>query len=100
MCEQIFHQLAAQKLNVSALQRSIAGTIRYSMRQKKYYSIHYLTGENRGLSVLNNIWPVIRTGDLLSVILRPAVMHSLNFYQDELDPAEHTKARWWQGKKS
>ena len=22
-------------------------------------------------------------------------MHSLNFYQDQLDPAEHTKERWW-----
>ena len=24
----------------------------------------------------------------------------LNFYQDKLDPAEHTKEHWWQGKKS
>jgi len=23
-----------------------------------------------------------------------SVTHSLNFYQDELDPAEHTKERW------
>ena len=29
-----------------------------------------------------------------------AVTHSLNFYQDELDPAKHTKERWWKGKKS
>ena len=29
----------------------------------------YLTGQNRGLSRLKNIWPVIMTGDLLSVIL-------------------------------
>ena len=28
-----------------------------------------LTGQNRGLSGLKNIWPVIVTGDLLSVIL-------------------------------
>ena len=28
-----------------------------------------LTGQNRGLSGLKNIWPVIMTGDLLSVIL-------------------------------
>ena len=31
-------------------------------------SIHYLTGQNRGLSGLKNIWPVIMTGDLLSVV--------------------------------
>jgi len=30
-----------------------------------------LTGQNWGLSGLKNIWPVIRTGDLLSVILSP-----------------------------
>ena len=29
-----------------------------------------------------------------------AVTHSLNFYQDELDPAEHTKECLWRGKKS
>ena len=29
----------------------------------------YLTGQNRGLSGLKNIWPVIMTGDLLFVIL-------------------------------
>ena len=29
----------------------------------------YLTGQNQGLSRLKNIWPVIMTGDLLSVIL-------------------------------
>ena len=28
-----------------------------------------MTGQNRGLSGLKNIWPVIMTGDLLSVIL-------------------------------
>ena len=32
-----------------------------------------MTGQNRGLSGLKNIWPVIMTGDLLSVILSPAV---------------------------
>jgi len=30
-----------------------------------------LTGQNRGLSGLKNIWPVIMTGDLLSVIFGP-----------------------------
>ena len=29
-----------------------------------------------------------------------AVTHSLDFYQDELDPVEHSKERWWWGKKS
>ena len=38
---------------------------------QKNYSIHYLTGQNRGLSGLQNIWPVITTGDLLSVIFSP-----------------------------
>ena len=37
--------------------------------QQSNYNIHYLTGQNRGLSGLKNIWPVIMTGDLLSVIL-------------------------------
>ena len=40
---------------------------------KKNYSIHYLTGQNRGLSGLKNIWPVIMTGELLSVILSPVL---------------------------
>ena len=34
-------------------------------------SIHYLTGQNRGLSRLKNIWPVIMTSALLSTILSP-----------------------------
>ena len=33
-CERIFHQLAAKKLKVNALQRSIASVIRYSIGQK------------------------------------------------------------------
>ena len=41
------------------------------LRQKKIISIHYLTGQNRGLSGLKNIWPVIMTGNLLSVICSP-----------------------------
>ena len=47
--------------------------IRYSLGKKKNYSIHYLTGQNRGLSWLKNIWPVIMTGDPLSVIFGPGV---------------------------
>ena len=38
-------------------------------QKKKNDSIHHLTGQNRGLSGLKNIWPVIMTGDLLSVII-------------------------------
>ena len=34
------------------------------------YSTHYLIGQNRGLSGLKSIWPVIITGDLLCVIFR------------------------------
>ena len=65
--------LAAGNLNVSALQRSIASIIQYSIGKKKHYSIHYLTGQNQGLSGQKNIWPVIRTSDLLSVILSPGL---------------------------
>ena len=35
-----------------------------------------MTGQNWGLSGLKNIWPVIRTGDLLSDILSPAFLSS------------------------
>ena len=60
MCEWIFHQLAAKNLKVNAVQQSIASAIRYCKGQKKY-SIHYLTGQNRGLSGLKifdwSSWP-------------------------------------------
>ena len=36
-------------------------------RQKKIILFVYLTGQNRGLFGLKNIWPAIMTGDLLSV---------------------------------
>ena len=42
-------------------------------KKKKIISIHYLTGQNRGLSSLKNIWPVMMTGNLLSVIFSPDV---------------------------
>ena len=42
------------------------------LRQKNY-CIHYFTSQNRGLSGLKNIWPVIMTGDLLSVIFSPGL---------------------------
>ena len=38
-------------------------------RQKKIILFIYLTSQNRGLSGLKNILPVIMTSDLLSVIL-------------------------------
>ena len=53
-CEWIFHQLAAKNLNVNAVQWSIASVIRYSIGKKKNYSIHYLTGQNRGSGVRAN----------------------------------------------
>ena len=49
------------------------------LRQKKNCSIHYLTGQNRGLSRLKNIWPVIMTGNLLTVVFSPEVPKKLNF---------------------
>ena len=57
---------------MNALQRSIASVIRYSIRQKIYIYYSILTVQNWGLSGLKNIWPVIRTGALLSDILSPA----------------------------
>ena len=75
-CEWIFYQLAVKNLNISAEQRSTASVIRYSVGKKKNYSIHYLTGQNRGLSRLKNIWPVIMTGTPLSVILSPEWLSS------------------------
>ena len=54
--------------------RSIANVIRYSLGKKKIIVFIYLTGQNRGLSGLKNIWPVIMTGDLLSVIFSPEVI--------------------------
>ena len=75
-CEWIFHQLAVKNLNISAEQQSTASVIRYSIGKKKNYSIHYLTGQNGGLSRLKNIWPVIMTGTPLSVILSPGWLPS------------------------
>ena len=46
-----------------------ASVIRYSMGNKVIIIFINLTGQNRGLSGLKNVWPVIMTGDLLSVIL-------------------------------
>ena len=68
-CEWIFHQLAAKNLKVNSVQRSIASVTRYSIGKKKIKVFVSLTSQNRGLSGLKNIWLVIMTGDLLSVIL-------------------------------
>ena len=53
--------------------RSVASHNSIFLRQIKNYGIHYLTGQNRGLSGLKNNWPVIMTGDLLSVIFGSGV---------------------------
>ena len=57
MCEWIFHQLAAKNLNISIVQQSSIGQKKISYT----CSIHYLTGQNWGLSVLKifgrSSWP-------------------------------------------
>ena len=73
-CENTFHQPAAKNQNVNVVKQSIASVVRYSLGQEKI-SIHYLTGQNRGLSGLKNIWPVIMTGDPLSVIFSPFISY-------------------------
>ena len=73
---------------------------------QKNYSIHYLTGQNRGLSRLKNIWPVIKTGDLLSVILSPETSgghkkcllfsHANNLYKNKkIHPPFNDKKVWF-----
>ena len=73
-CENTFHQPAAKNQKVNVVKQSIASVVRYSLGQEKI-SIHYLTGQNRGLSGLKNIWPVIMTGDPLSVIFSPFISY-------------------------
>ena len=68
--ECIFHKLAVKNVNVNVVKTIYCQ--RNSIFLAKNYSIHYLTGQNRGLSGLKNIWPVIMTGNLLSVIFSPA----------------------------
>ena len=65
-----FSPTCCQNLNVNAVQRSTARVIWYC-KGKNYYGFCYMTGQNRGLSGLKSIWPVILTGNLLSVILSP-----------------------------
>ena len=71
-CECIFHQFAVKNVNVKVVITIYCQHNWIFLRQKKIISIHYLTGQNRGLSGLKNIWPVIMTGNLLSVICSPA----------------------------
>ena len=71
MCKSIFHQLAVKNVNVSVVITIYFQHNSILLRQKKYYSIHNSTGQNPGLSGLKNIWPVIMTGNLLSVIFSP-----------------------------
>ena len=78
-CECIFHQLAVKSVNVNVVITIYCQHHWIFLRQKKIISIHYLTGQDRGLSGLKNIWPVIMTGNLLTVILSPEVPKKLNF---------------------
>ena len=70
-CECIFHQFAVKKVNVNVVITIYCQHNWIFLRQKKIISIHYLTGQDRGLSGLKNIWPVIMTGNLLSIICSP-----------------------------
>ena len=62
ICECIFHQLAVKNVNVNVV-KTIYCQLSSIFLGKKNYCIHYLTGQNRGLSRLNNInfgrssWP-------------------------------------------
>ena len=66
----IFPKLAVKNVNVNVV-KPIYCQRNLIFLAKKNYSIHYLTGQNRGLSGLKNIWLVIMTGDLLFVIFSP-----------------------------
>ena len=73
----------------------------FHIRQKKNHCIHYLTGQNPGLSGQKIIWPLIMTGDLLSVILSPestalssslhsTCVHVSHYDTRKLSPSERT----------
>ena len=65
-----FHQVAVKNVNVNVVKKIYCQRNSIFLR-KKNYSIHYLTGQNRGLSGLKNIWPVIMTGNLLPLFSAP-----------------------------
>ena len=73
------------------------------LQRKNYiYSLHYLTGQNRGLSRLKNIWSVIMTGDLLSVILSPEYLPLFNAFHSTKIPVwilEIPLTQWKKGNK-
>ena len=73
-CECILHQLAIKNVNVFVLITIYCQRNSIFLRPK---NIQYLTDQNRGLSGLKNIWPVIMTGDLMSVIFSPGPCCSL-----------------------
>ena len=73
----------------------------FHIRQKKNYCIHYLTGQNPGLSGQKNIWLVIMTGNLLSVILIPVPLnkhrqeeHRRTFHRGTRKCTCHKRC-WW-----
>ena len=72
MCNCIFHQLAVKDVNVIVVITIYCQHNWIFLRRKKDIGIHYLTRQNGGLSRLKNIWPVIMTGNLLSIIFSPA----------------------------
>ena len=61
MCECIFHHLAVKNVNINLVKIIYCQRNLIFLRQKKY-TIHYLTGQNRGLSSLKKLfgrssWP-------------------------------------------
>ena len=73
-CECIFHYLAVKNVNIyeEITIYCHCNLIFLTTYEKKlHYSLLILTGQNWGLSGLKIIWPVMMTGDLLSVIFSP-----------------------------
>ena len=66
-----FHQLAVKNVNVNVVIAIYCQLNWIFLGQNNIISIHYLTDQNQGLSGLKNIWPVMMTGDLLSIIFGP-----------------------------
>ena len=79
-CECIFHQLAVKNVNVNVVITIYCQHNWIFLRQKKIISIHYLTGQNRGLSGLNCLtidYPLINDNDQWLIILNDAIKHQL-----------------------
>ena len=62
-----FSSICHQKLERQCSTTIYASVIQYPIGKKKI-NVHYLTGQNQGLSGLKNIWQVIMTGNLLSIL--------------------------------